>query len=127
MATLFISTWNKSPQYCKDELIEIAKKNQLNYIEFDQIKKTVFTNSNYKYTMHSYSAFIGISAKKRHFIEEKKAIESTKNYYSEFDDVSVFIKRAIKKNEEKRDCQTNFIYSIYVLFKNLFKFLFRLK
>lgn len=121
------STWKKSPQDCKDELISIAKKHKLNYIEFEPIQKDVFNHYNYQYTMHSYSAFIGLSAKKIQFIEEKKAIDSTTNYYNKFNEISESIKLSIKINEEERSCQNSLIYSIYIGFKKLFKFVFRLK
>lgn len=121
------SKWHKSPQDCKDELINIAKINNLNFVEFQPIQKSTFYKGNYKYTMHSFTAFIGLAAKKENFTLEKDAKQKNIFYDEKFKQVTPIFKVIAERQNEDRACQESFFYSLFLPIIKLIKFLFKVK
>lgn len=126
--------FSKSPESCRSEIVKFANIVGANYVEFQPIYKKLFQNGNYRYTMHSYKAKIGLAAKHRNEISEQKAAKSQDDMYQQFELISAPLLNIIRNNNEKRACQENVFYYIGTLIKsiillpyNILKFVFKFK
>lgn len=70
------SEWHKSPQAAKDQVAAVAKSSNCNIIIPSSMDKDVFSNGNYRYTMHSYFANIGVYAHKKEYNTQQEADNS---------------------------------------------------
>lgn len=118
---VIISKWHKSPEDAKQDIINVAKKLNLNYICFNPILKRKFNQGNYIYSMHAANAFIGISGKPKVFLNRLEAQKSIESIETEYLKISANLKKEIEHLNDERFSQESFFNYIYILIKKFFK------
>ncbi len=123
--SVIISKWHKSPEDAKQDIINVAKKLNLNYICFNPILKREFNEGNYIYSMHAAKAFIGVSVKPKVFLNKLEAQKSIEIIEQDYQYIFPKLKKEIEILNDKRLSQESIFNYIYILIKKLFKFLFK--
>jgi hypothetical protein len=119
--SIIISKWHKSPEDAKQDIINVAKKLNLNYICFNPILKREFNEGNYIYSMHAAKAFIGISGKPKVFLNKLEAQKSIENIEEDYKNISLTLKKEIEYLNDERLSQESIFNYIYILIKRFFK------
>lgn len=77
--------------------------------------------------MHSFTAFVGLAAKKENFTEKKDANQKNLFYDKKIEYLTPIFKIIAEKQNEYRYCQESILYAIFLPITKLIKFLFKVK
>ncbi len=104
------SCWFKSPSDAMDQLKSAASQSSANVIAGVKIHKRIFSEGNYKYTMHSFSGKVGTYSKHKLLEDKKMAATSRLEAFSFQGEVLNAMKVIAEDLDKKRAKQESYGY-----------------
>lgn len=110
------SAWHRSPNDAMNELMNVVEIAEAN-LAFDiSIHKKTFSQGNYQYTMHSYSAWCGLYWRSFLTDSEDEAKQSGKNLTHRMEDSALYLEHEAKRLNGVRIKQTSTSPVFFVVF-----------